>query len=121
MSEIAVAKQQLVDHYATYSIDVLGFIPERVVPPVAIINAGSTYLRPDTLGKGWVMNLELTLVAAQAINEEATAALDLFIENTLNHCPDFAVILDVTKPFILQANSAEYLATTINIDVFITI
>lgn len=121
MSEIAVAKQQLVDHYAAFDIDVLGFIPERVIPPVAVINSGSTYLRPDTLGKGWVMNLEITLVASQAINEEATKALDLFIENALNHCPDFAVVIDVTKPFILQANAAEYLATTINLDVFITI
>jgi hypothetical protein len=121
MSEISTAKQQLADHYIANGVDILAFVPERVIPPVVVINSGATYLRPDTMGNGWVMNLELNLVAAQSVNEEATDSLDLLVETVLKNVPDFALILDVAKPFILQANGAEYLATTVNLDLFITI
>jgi hypothetical protein len=121
MSELTTAKQQLADYYIANGINVQPFIPERIVPPVVIVNAGATYLRLDTTGNGWVMALELTLVASQAVNQVATEKLDLLIENVLNHVPDFALVTDVTKPFILQANNAEYFATTVNLDLFVTI
>jgi hypothetical protein len=121
MSEITIAKAQLAQHYIDAGINFEAYIPERIVPPVVIMNSGSTYLRPDTVGNGWVMNLELTLVAPQAVNEKATSVLDLLIENVLSNQPDFALVIDVAKPYMLAANTAEYLATTVNLDLFITI
>jgi hypothetical protein len=121
MSEITLAKAELADHYTTAGIKFEAYVPERIVPPVVIMNSGSTYLRPDTMKNGYVMGLELTLIAPQAVNEQATNVLDALIENVLTNQPDFALVIDVAKPYILQANNAEYLATTVNLDLFITL
>jgi hypothetical protein len=121
MNEITASKNELQLHFANAGIEVVSFIPERVVPPVVIINAGSTYLEPESLHNGYTMFLDLTLVAAQAVNEEATIQLDALIEQVLQNIPNFASVKQVAKPFILQANNAEYLATTINIDLSITL
>jgi len=121
MNEITISKNELQLAFQTAGINVVSFVPERIVPPVVIINPGATYLEPESLHNGYTMFLDLTLVAAQAVNEQATIQLDDLISQVLTNIPAFAGVKNVQKPFILNANQAEYLATTISLDLSITI
>jgi hypothetical protein len=121
VNEITASRQEFALALVDAGLDVLSFVPERVVPPVVIINSGATYLEPETIGREYNLNLELTAVASQAVNEQSTETLDALIEATINALPGYARLINVQKPFILQANQAEYLAANLGVQLSITL
>lgn len=120
-NEITTAKEQFRDALIEAELDCVEYIPERVIPPIVVINSGSPFLVPETVGSEYTMNLELVLVAATATNETATEALEDLIEQTLNALPAYAVLQRVEKPFTLAVNNAEYLSTNVIVELSITI
>lgn len=102
-------------------LNVLDYVPERIVPPIVIINSSSPYLVLSSLRNQYTLNLELVLIAATATNKKATEALDELIEDTLKALPSYARMIQVNAPYNMQTNNAEYLATNIAIDLLITI
>jgi hypothetical protein len=121
LNEITASRQEFALALVGAGLDVLSFVPERIVPPVVIINAGGTYLEPETLGREYNLNLEITAVASQAVNEQSTEILDALIEQTINALPGYARLINVQKPYILQANQAEYLAANLGVQLSITL
>jgi hypothetical protein len=121
INEITASRQEFALALVDAGLDVLSFVPERIVPPVVIINAGGTYLEPETIGREYNLNLEVTAVASQAVNEQATETLDALIEQTINALPGYARLINVQKPYILQANQAEYLAANLGVQLSITL
>ena len=121
VNEITASRQEFALALVDAGLDVLSFVPERIVPPVVIINAGATYLEPETIGREYNLNLEVTAVASQAVNEQATETLDALIEQTINALPGYARLINVQKPYILQANQAEYLAANLGVQLSITL
>jgi hypothetical protein len=101
----------------------LDYVPERIVPPIVIITAGSPYLVGESLANDYRLALNLTLVAANATNEEATEALDELISDTVSAISTlgYIVLKSVNTPYRLAANNAEYLASDLNIDLSITL
>ena len=121
VNEITASRQEFALALVDAGLDVLSFVPERIVPPVVIINAGAIYLEPETIGREYNLNLEVTAVASQAVNEQATETLDALIEQTINALPGYARLINVQKPYILQANQAEYLAANLGVQLSITL
>ena len=120
-NEITTAKEQFRDALVDADIECVEYIPERVIPPVVVINSGSPFLVPETIGNQYTMNLELVLIAATATNETATEELENLIEQTLNALPAYAALQRVDKPFALAINNAEYLSTNVFVELSITI
>lgn len=120
-NEITLAKEQFRDVLVAAGIECVEYIPERVIPPIVIINSGSPFIIPETLGSQYIMALELVLVAATATNETATEELEDLIEQTLNALPAYAELQRVDKPFALAINNAEYLSTNVFVEISITI
>ena len=58
-AEITLAKQEFQLDLDTAGITVLEYVPERIVPPIVIMNSASPYLTPSTLGTEYIMSLEL--------------------------------------------------------------
>ena len=56
-----------------------------------------------------------------ADNEQATDALDLLIEEIIAALPQDAGFTDVSQPYTLAANGAEYLAATIGTNLLVTL
>ena len=121
VNEITASRQEFALALVDAGLDVLSFVPERIVPPVVIINAGAIYLEPETIGREYNLNLEVTAVASQAVNEQATETLDALIEQIINALPGYARLINVQKPYILQANQAEYLAANLGVQLSITL
>jgi hypothetical protein len=120
-NEITSDKAALKTVLVSAGLNVLEYVPERIVPPIVIINSASPYLVPSSLKNQYVLNLELVLIAATAVNKKATEMLDELIQDTLQALPSYARIIQVNAPYNMQTNNAEYLATNIAIDLQITI
>lgn len=93
-----------------------GFLPERIVPPLALLAAGSPYLESgDTYGS-YKVRFTIVLVASQATNEVATKELDEAVTAAV-------VALDkarwgmerVDQPTMMQSSNTHYLSTTIDV------
>lgn len=121
MSELGAVKAELALTLQEAGLDVLDYIPARLQPPITIIRAGSPYLAPGTLNHGFIMNLEIQAVAMTADNEQASDALDELIEAIIGALPADAAFTDVSQPYTLAANGAEYLAATIGTNLPVTI
>jgi hypothetical protein len=121
VNEITASRQEFALALTAAGLDVVNFVPERIIPPVVVISSGATYITPETLGHEYVLNLELTCIAAQAVNEQSTEALDALLEAVIKALPIYAAFEAVNKPFILSANQGEYLAATVNVSLSITI
>jgi hypothetical protein len=122
-NEITVSKAEFALDLTNAGLEVLDYVPERIVPPIVIITAGSPYLVAETVGREYRLGLNLTLVAMTATNEEATEALDELIAQTVTALTSmgYVVLKNVNPPYRLQANNAEYLASDLNLDLSITL
>lgn len=122
MSEITAAKVEFKLELADAGLNVLEYVPERITPPIVIVNAAQPYLQTAEFGE-WNLGIELVLVASTATNKKATENLDQLIENTLKAIEPlgYARITSVNQPYNLQTNNAEYLAANIYCQLNITI
>lgn len=121
VNEITASKAEYALALSALGLKVSSYIPERVVPPVVIIGPGSPYLTATNVDNGWIMNLELMVVASVAVNVKSTELLDLAIETILNGNPGYAHIQSVGQPYALQTNNAEFLAANVSVDLRITL
>ena len=122
-NEITASKAEFKLDLQNAGLDVLDYVPERIVPPIVIVNSGSPYLVAETVGNEYRLGLNVTLVASTATNEEATEALDELIAQTVSAISTlgYVILKAVNTPFRLAANNAEYLACDLNIDLSITL
>ena len=122
MSEINAAKVEFKLELVDAGLNVLEYIPERITPPIVLLNAAQPYLQTAQFGE-WSLGIELVLVASTATNKKATENLDQLIEDTLNAIEPltYVRITSVNQPYNLQTNNAEYLAANIYCQLNLTI
>ncbi len=122
MSEINATKVEFKLELADAGLNVLEYIPERITPPIVIMNSAQPYLQTAQFGE-WNLGLELVLVASTATNKKATENLDQLIEDVLNAIEPltYVRITSVNQPYNLQTNNAEYLATNLFVQLDITL
>jgi hypothetical protein len=123
VSEITAAKAEFALAMADAGIDIMDYIPGRVMPPVVIIASGSPYLVPETVGNEYELNLDLKCVAMTADNESSTNALDLLIEQVVHATSNlhYVQLKQVNQPYGLEANGAVYLTADVNIMVSVSL
>jgi hypothetical protein len=120
-NEITISKAEFKLDLEEAGIRVLDYVPERITPPIVIINSSSPYLTPSTLGTQYNLNLELVVIASTATNKKATENLDQAIHDVLNAMPRYSRVIRVNEPYNLQTNNAEYLSANISVELEITI
>lgn len=120
-NEITAAKVEFKLDLVAAGLNVLEYVPERIVPPIVIVNSRSPYLTAADLGSEFILGLELVLVAATATNKQATEKLDELLADTINALPGYARFVTTGQPFNMQTNNAEYLAVSVQVDLNITI
>ncbi len=122
MSEIYDAKVQFKTDLAAAGLNVLEYVPERITPPIVILNAASPYVTTAEFGE-FTLGLELVIVASTATNKKATENLDQAIEDVINAISPLTYVrmTAVNQPYNLQTNNAEYLSTNVYVQLAITI
>jgi hypothetical protein len=122
MSEINAVKVEFKLELADAGLNVLEYVPDRITPPIVIVNSAQPYIQTAEFGE-WSMGIELVLVSSTATNKKATENLDQLIEDTLSAITPltYARITSVNQPYNLQTNNAEYLAANIYCQLNLTI
>ena len=120
-NEITLAKQQFSDVLDTAGIRILSYVPERVTPPIVIVNSGSPYLTADSIDNEFILSLELVCIAATATNKQASEKLDELIQDVIGALPQYAKLGSVGQPYLWATNNAEYLTSSISVDLRITL
>lgn len=93
-----------------------GFLPERIVPPLALLAAGSPYVEDgDTYGS-YTVRFTVVLVASQATNQVATKELDEAVTAALVALDNGNWAIErVDQPTMMQSSNTHYLSTTIDV------
>lgn len=120
-NEITAAKVEFKLDLVAAGLNVLEYVPERITPPIVILNARNPYLSVSSLGREYFLAVELVLVAATATNKVATEKLDELLEAVVLALPAYARMLPTGTPYEMQTNNASYLALNIPIELEITI
>lgn len=122
MSEINDAKVQFKTDLVAAGLNVLEYVPERITPPIVIVNSASPYIETAEFGE-YTLSLELVLVASTATNKKATENLDQLIEDVLLALAPltYAKLTNVNQPYNLQTNNAEYLSVNVYAQLAISI
>jgi hypothetical protein len=122
MSEISAVKAEFAQELIDAGLRVSDFVPERITPPIVILNAASPYIQTSQFGE-YTLGLEIVIVASMATNKKATQNLDDAIEEVLKAIEPLTYVrlINVNQPYNLQTNNAEYLATNVYVQLSITI
>ena len=115
MSSLATLRQDLKEGLEEQDLKAVEYLPERLSPPIALVSAGEPYIEQGLTNCLFKVTLEVTLVAAKAVNEKATNALDEMIESAILATGDW-FIDSINAPFILEANNAQYLACKVRLN-----
>ena len=120
-NEITLSKIELKLDLEAAGLKVSDYVPERITPPIVIINARTPYLAVSDLSNEYYLNVELVLIAATATNKQSTEKLDELLAEVVNALPPYARMLPTGAPYNLQTNNAEYLSANIYCQLNITI
>lgn len=123
MSSITDVRAQFAAYMVAQGVPVTAYVPERITPPIAAIRPGSPYLQIADFSGDYQLNLELVLLVPTRTNELESSDLDALIEDVVAAVAgcSYATMGNVEQPFIQEANNAAYLATTIQVQLFLTI
>lgn len=98
-------------------IQAVASLPERPVPPIALISGASPYVTYDASAT-WgelVVQLRVDLVMSVGANKVETDKLDEVIQDALTGAIAAGwLVNEVSAPYQLSANGANYLAVTMN-------
>lgn len=100
------------------------FVPDRLVPPAAIVTPSDPYLeRRDTDPFGTLTaSFEVWLVQANATNETVTAALDAEIETQAQALKAVGFAVErVSEPFMYAVQNGQFLTSIIYVTTGVTL
>lgn len=99
---------------ATGDISVFEFIPERVVPPVALLEPGSPYMAQGDTFCDFIVRMNVVLLVANGRNDIATAELDALICTVIDGVDTWDVE-QVEQPAPFEMNGATYLGVRLSL------
>jgi len=93
-------------------VTVYDHIPERVVPPVALLEPGSPYMQQGDTFCDFTVNMNVVLLVGQGRNEVGTVDLDELICEVLD-AVDTWDLVSVEQPAAFDMNNTTYLGVRI--------
>lgn len=114
---IAASRTALAALIEGAGVTCLEYIPERVTPPIAIMEPTSEWISSgDTYGE-FRIGYDVTLVTQTAANNKATDNLDQMVEDVLAAVTEAQgfYVASISSPAVLAVNNAEYLSVAMTI------
>jgi hypothetical protein len=113
---LAAAREELRLQLVAAGMTVYDYIPERITPPVAVIEPGGTYVAGGQTFCEFEVGMQVVLLASTATNEVATSELDQYICDVLDQVDTFDLVA-VAQPSGFEVSNATYLGTRISFTV----
>jgi len=114
MNTLRSVRDEVALQLAAAGVTVHEFIPSRVNPPAAVLEAGSPYMTQGQSFSDFVVRINVVLLAGNATNEIATDELDQLICAAIDNLETFD-IESVEQPEALEINGAQYLGVRIRL------
>ena len=114
---LKATRDELAMQLTKAGVTVIPYIPERIVPPVALIEAGAPYMELGETFCEFKVGLSVMLFAAHATNEEATNQLDQVICDVLDEVDTFMIDV-VEQPGNYELPAGQFLGTRIQVHTF---
>lgn len=114
---ISAARSALATLIEGAGVSCVEFVPERITPPIAIMEPTSEWIASGETYGEWRIGFDVTLITQTASNGKATNKLDEMVEDVLNAVNDAAGFYtqSVSSPAVVAANNAEYLSVALTI------
>lgn len=110
------ARDELALLLSAAGVSVFTYLPERVTPPVAVIEPGQPYMVQGDTFDSFTVRLNVILLAAPASNERATEELDQAICDVIDAVDTFYADT-IDQPSAFSSGGAEYLGTRLEFSV----
>jgi hypothetical protein len=114
---IAESRTALAAIITSAGVTCLGYVPERVTPPIAVVEPSSDWVSTGEVFGEYQIGYDVTLVTQTASHSKATSLLDEMLEDVLvavGNATGFHTG-SVSAPTILQISNAEYLSVALTI------
>ncbi len=112
MNTLASCRAELQLLLGAAGVTVYDHIPERVVPPVALLEPGSPYMEQGDTFCDFIIRFNCVLLVANGTNDKATETLDQLICEAVDAVDTWdAVTVEQPNPF--EVNGATYLGVRI--------
>jgi hypothetical protein len=95
-------------------VEVHAHIPERVVPPVALLEPGSPYMEQGDTFCDFIVRMNVVLLVRNGDNDVATAELDALICLAVD-AVDTWDVQQVEQPAAFDMNGATYLGARVTL------
>lgn len=114
---ITAARSALAALIEGAGITCMEFIPERITPPIAVMEPTSEWIASGEAFGEFRIGFDVTLVTQTASNRISTDNLDQMVEDVLTAVADTAGFYStsVSAPAVLAVNNAEYLSVAVTI------
>ena len=114
MGVLKDARQEIADIVTGAGVTSFPYLPGRLTPPVAVIQAGTPYLENGLVFGHFGARHEIIVVANTAANDTATDVLDELVEEVMVALANNNYgIESVSQPYALEMNNTQYPAVTI--------
>ncbi len=114
MNTLAAARSEIKTVLDTAGYTVKTYIPERVAPPLIILEPGDPYMTEGNTFTSFTVRFNLLLLAGPWTNAKASDDLDQMVMDVVDAL-DMYFIDKVEQPQMFEANNVSYLGTRINI------
>ena len=114
MNTLAGCRTELRLLLGAAGVSVIDHIPERVVPPAALLEPGSPYMEDGETFCELTVRFQLVILAPVAVNEVETNALDQLICDAIDALDTWNVER-VDQPQGFEINNAQFLGARIYI------
>lgn len=123
MTSLKEVKADLAGFLSAAGLNAKPTVPERVTPPVAVVQAGSIYVQRGGTFTTDLVSLEVVLVAGKATNATSENKLDDMINTTITALKDVDELeaYEVQQPFELQTSGASFLAVIVTVQLGVTL
>jgi len=116
MSELMTVSTDLADTLKDAGIPAFPTLPNRITPPVAVVQAGSPFLSQGGSFGEFKSRWDITLVTPTGANDVSTEKLYVLLEDSIVALVNSKYsIEEVSKPYALEANNATYVAIDLKI------
>lgn len=113
MSALEQARKDVAAALESEGIKAHAHLPERLVPPAAVVQGGDPYLEADTYGS-LLARHEVIVSTARASNEVGSDSLDALLEDALVGLLNHGYSVErVTAPYALEIGTATFPAVTL--------
>lgn len=122
MSELSIVRSDVAAELAAQGLNAVYTVPDRVVPPVAVVQPGEPYLTAANHANSiWEVTLRVTVLTGAGSNETQMNDLDDAIEKVILGLRQTQWNITVGEPYALVNGATEYPAVDITITNYLEI